>query len=115
MHLTMAAIALTATPQAPHRHIDANVLTDVLWACAHPADRPEHLTALTEDGRAELVVYVLADSEQAARTAALHGVRRALDTCPLLSGWTAREILLDLHAALDVQDPSGPTDLEIPQ
>ncbi|MBT2449920.1 hypothetical protein J7F03_23160 [Streptomyces sp. ISL-43] len=108
MYLAMAAVELTASPQAPHQRLDPNLLTDVLWACAEPADRPEHLTVLTGDGRADLVLYSLADSAQAARAAALHGVRRALATSPLLSGWTAREL------PLDILDPFGTPDLETP-
>ncbi|MEU9235319.1 hypothetical protein [Streptomyces subrutilus] len=86
---------LTASPQAPYQRLDRDLLTDVLWACAEPGHRPEHLTVRTGDGRAALVLYSLADSERAACAAALHGVRRALGTSPMLSGWTARAIPLD--------------------
>ncbi|MET9856273.1 hypothetical protein ABZY57_25435 [Streptomyces sp. NPDC006450] len=94
MYLAMAAVELTAGPQAPHQRLDQNLLTDVLWACAEPAHRPEHMTVRAGDGRADLVLYSLADSERAAGAAALHGVMRALATSPMLSGWAAREVPL---------------------
>lgn len=103
----MAAVELTASPQAPHQRLDQHVLTDVLWACAEPADRPEHVTVLAGDGRADLVLYSLADSERAAGAAALQGVMRALATSPMLSGWTAREIPLDMTGGFGPTDPPG--------
>ncbi|MFI5761898.1 hypothetical protein [Streptomyces sp. NPDC051563] len=108
MHLAMAAVELTASPQAPHQRLNPNLLTDVLWAYAEPADRPEHLTVLTGEGRADLVVYSLAESAQEARSGALHLVRRALSTSPLLSGWEAREIPLDHLDALGAPDLERP-------
>ncbi|WP_328298366.1 hypothetical protein OG389_11445 [Streptomyces sp. NBC_00435] len=109
MHLTMAAVELTASPGAPHQRLDPALLTDVLWACANPADGPEHVTVLTSHGRADMVLYCLADSAQQARSAALHCVRRALGTSPLLTGWTAREL------PLDIPDIPGTPDSETPQ
>ncbi|MET9961514.1 hypothetical protein ABZ128_21065 [Streptomyces sp. NPDC006326] len=109
MHLAMAAVELTAGPLAPHRHLDRHVLVDVLWACTEPADQPQHVSVRTSPGRADLVLYALADSAAAARSAALRSARRALATSPLLSGWTAREIRLD-HL-----DPFGTPDLEKPE
>ncbi|MGW6706914.1 hypothetical protein ACWGDE_18750 [Streptomyces sp. NPDC054956] len=108
MYLEMAAVELTASPQAPRQRLDPNLLSDVLWACAEPDDRTQHLTVMTRDGRADLVLYFLAESTEAARTAALHGVRRAIATSPMLSGWTAREI------PLDATYPFGTPDLETP-
>lgn len=95
MHLAMAAVELTAGPLAPHRHLDGDVLADVLWACAEPADLPQHVSVRTSPGRADLVLYALADSATTARSAALRSARRAVATSPLLSGWTVRAIRLD--------------------
>ncbi|WP_405493428.1 hypothetical protein [Streptomyces sp. NBC_00096] len=118
MHLTMAAVELTASPGAPNQRLDPALLTDVLWACAHPADRPEHVTVLTTHGRADLVLYCLADSAQQARSAALHCVRRALATSPLLTGWAARDLPLDIHGTADAPGattPFGTPDSPTPQ
>ena len=88
MYLTI--VGLTPVPEFADRHIDAQVLIDVLWAVAGPGRRVEHISARTGPRHLDVGVYSSADSQDDADRNAHELVERAAATVPLLRGWAVR-------------------------
>ncbi|MFI7355003.1 hypothetical protein ACIBTP_13745 [Streptomyces avidinii] len=66
MHLVMTLLSLSPPTARPARLADRNLVTDVIWATAAPADRPEHVYARPTEGRLDIALFLLAADPQEA-------------------------------------------------
>jgi hypothetical protein len=83
----LSITTMTAQPGAPRRQIDVQVLIDLVWDTAVPADRIEHVSAVSRPGRVDLGLYLLAASQDEADQRAEAIAERASRTSPLLLRW----------------------------
>lgn len=87
----MTLISLAPPPEHPERHIDRHQVTDIIWATAAPADRLEHVYARSEEGRLDIALFLLANTEEHAAQSGHRIIRKVLAGAPALAGWTAHE------------------------
>ncbi|WP_424533462.1 hypothetical protein ACOZ38_24245 [Sphaerisporangium viridialbum] len=83
----MATLTLTATETAARRWLEAELVTDILWATAVPADYLEHLHSEASPDRVDLTFFHRSPGPAQANAAAVRLCRRALDNSPALRGW----------------------------
>lgn len=86
----LVIISLVPDPTAAAPHLDVNVLIDLLWAVADPADAIEHIAARTGPGTADIGLYLRAPSSGAAERRAHDLLERVTRTAPVLRGWHIR-------------------------
>lgn len=84
----MTLLSLSAPTDHPARLLDRNLVTDVIWATASPADRLEHVYARSAEGRLDIALFLLAADPQQASSTAAGIITRALTGSPTLAGWT---------------------------
>jgi hypothetical protein len=87
----MATVTLTATGAAVRRGLAPQLVTDILWAAATPADDLEHLHSLVTPDRVELTFFHGSANSMQAHSAAIRICRRALTSSPSLRGWVLGE------------------------
>lgn len=83
----LAVLSLGAGPEIADQTLDPELLVDVLWAIADPADRIDHISTLSGPGRANVGCYLRADTQSDAERRARTLLERATATAPLLRGW----------------------------
>lgn len=83
----MAQVTLAATVEATNWELNPNLVADLIWVVATPEHGLEHLHAVTQPGRIDVVVFHLAVDTAMARHASRRLCQLAISTSPQLYGW----------------------------
>jgi hypothetical protein len=83
----LAIVSLKAAPAIEPEHPSAQLVIDVLWAFARPADGIEHIAARIAADRIDTGIYVRTESRTNADQVALRLVERAARGRSILDGW----------------------------
>ncbi|MET8144333.1 hypothetical protein ABZU32_28840 [Sphaerisporangium sp. NPDC005288] len=84
-------MTLTATDAAVRRRPPPQLVTDILWTAATPADDLEHLHSFVTSDRVELTFFHGSANWMQAHAAAIRICERALRSSPTLHGWVLGE------------------------
>lgn len=87
----MAALTLIATEAATRHWLQPQIVVDILWAMATPADRLEHLHSKSISNRIDLTLFHRTTNPTEAQAAAVRLCQRALEHSPSLQGWALYE------------------------
>ncbi|MFD4410130.1 hypothetical protein ACFVXW_34910 [Streptomyces sp. NPDC058251] len=85
MHMITATYV--ATGEQPARHLEPDVISDILWSAANPGDGLEHICAKSGFQEVSLVLFHRAARASDAVAATARICRAALDQSPALAGW----------------------------
>ena len=83
----LAFLNLDPGPEIAGQTLDPELLVDVLWAVADPADRIDHISVLVQLGQANVGLFMRADHQADADRRARIMLQRATANAPLLRGW----------------------------
>ncbi|MGW5717864.1 hypothetical protein ACWEVP_16990 [Amycolatopsis sp. NPDC003865] len=83
----MTGVALAATEEAPHQHLDPALLVDLLWALATPEMGIQHLRAATAPGKARLIIFCTAADPHSGASAGRRLCEGVVGSAPQLRGW----------------------------
>jgi hypothetical protein len=87
--MDLAIIHLVPGPAAVHHDLAAEVVADLLWATAAPADRLEHVRARSRPEGVDLVLFHRTGPGEPAASIARDLIDRACAGPTPLRGWTA--------------------------
>ncbi|MEZ0106326.1 hypothetical protein ABH920_000307 [Catenulispora sp. EB89] len=95
----MALLRLCPGPDARISTPSPEIVADILWAAAVPADGLEHIRARhgPTPTAIDLALFHIGSEAETVADIALRLCRRAIDAAPALAGWTATRIPLGTH------------------
>ena len=63
---------------------------DLIWFCASPGDRIEHIRVVAGQAGFDVVWFLLSEDAEAAAATVMSVSRRVIEATPVLAGWIAR-------------------------
>jgi hypothetical protein len=85
--MQLAVVHLIAGPGVTRRDLEPEIVVDIVWAAAVPADRLEYVRARTRPGGIDLVLFHRSGPGAPASVAARLLIDRARANAPPLRGW----------------------------